>query len=68
MQYKRLSNGNLAIYLNEWNTLPADTTYPNCKAVLDDSIEDGTLLEVHDTSTGKITIYAQALEHRWFVR
>ena len=68
MQYKVLSNGNLALYLNEWNSLPADSNFPNCKQVLDNSIVDGTMLEVHDTSTGKITIYAQALEHKWFVR
>ena len=68
MEYKILTNGNYALYASEWNSLPADSTYPNCKAVEDDTIADGANLEVHDTSTGKITIYAQALEHRWFVR
>lgn len=68
MNYKRLQSGNYALYLDEWNNLPSDPTYPNCKLVNEDTIEDGTLLEVHDLSNGQIPIYAQALEHRWFVR
>lgn len=68
MQYKILSNGNYGLYKNEWDNLPSDSTYPNCKQVLDNTIADGAMLEVHDTSTGKIAIYAQCLEHKWFVR
>ena len=68
MSYKRLSSGNYALYLDEWNNLSSDPNYPNCKMVNNDIIEDGTLLEIHDLSTGKIVVYAQALEHRWFVR
>ena len=68
MPYKILSTGNYALYETEWDSLPSDSTYPNCKLVNNNYIGDGALLEVHNTSTGKITIYAQALEGKWFVR
>ena len=67
-RYFKLSNGNYALYADEYNALASDSQYPNCKLVNNDAINDGDSLEVHDLSTGKIVVYAQALKGRWFER
>ena len=67
-RYFTLSNGNYAHYADEYNALSSDSQYPNCKLVNSDAIKDGDMLEVHDLSTGKIVVYAQALKGRWFER
>lgn len=67
-RYFTLSNGNYALYADEYNALSSDLQYPNCKLVNSDAIKDGDMLEVHDLSTGKIVAYAQALKGRWFER
>lgn len=66
--YHVLSNGNYAIYAEDYDALPADTNVPACKAVNDSTIHDGAQLEVHDKASGKITKYAQALQGAWFER
>lgn len=63
-KYKKLKENNIGISLTDYETLPKTS---NGIKIADD-MPNGTLLEVFDMMSGKIVIYAEAIEELWYER
>ena len=63
-KYISLKENNVGISLSNYESLPQ-----NSKGIkIADDMPNGTALEVFDEDTGKITIYAEAINELWFER
>ena len=62
--YKQLKENNIGISKTNYDALPKNAN--NIKIA--DDMPNGTLLEVFDEQTGKIVIYAEAIEELWYER
>ena len=63
-KYKELKENNVGISKVNYEALPKNA---NGIKIADD-MPNGTLLEVFDEATGKIVIYAEAIEELWYER
>lgn len=63
-KYVMLKENNVGISLSDYESLPKNES--NIKIA--DDMPNGTLLEVFNENTGKIEIYAEAINELWYER